>query len=223
MTEPLYDISPPIRMGTPVWPGDTEYAEVRTASIGPGCPVNVSSVTMSTHTGSHADAPFHYDADGKTVGQVDLARYLGPCRVVHVIGVSPLIEPEHVAGHLEPGIERVLFRTYQHAPIETWDSDFTAIAPATIELLHENGVVLVGLDTPSLDPQELEDARQPHGGAPPRHVRARDAGARRGAGGRLRADRPAAQAGRPRRRAGARRAAAAAGLTGPPPDRDGRR
>lgn len=154
MTKPLYDISPPIRMGTPVWPGDTEYAEARTASIAPGCPVNVSQVTMSTHTGSHADAPFHYDENGKTVGQMDLGRYIGPCRVVHAIGVSPLIEPEHVAGHLEPGVARVLFRTYERAPVETWDSDFTAIAPATIELLHEKGVILVGLDTPSLDPQE---------------------------------------------------------------------
>jgi arylformamidase len=109
---------------------------------------------MSTHTGSHADAPFHYDAQGQTVGAMDLSRYLGPCRVIHVIGVSPLIEPEHVAGHLEPAVERVLFRTYEQAPVETWDSNFTAIAPATIELLHEHGVVLVGLDTPSLDPQE---------------------------------------------------------------------
>ncbi len=154
MTQPLYDISPPIRMGTPVFPGDTEYAEARTASIGPGCPVNVSQVIMSTHTGSHADAPFHYDADGKTVGQVDLGRYIGPCRVVHVIGVSPLIEPEHVAAHLEAGVERVLFRTYEKAPVDKWDSGFTAIAPATVELLHEHGVVLVGLDTPSLDPEQ---------------------------------------------------------------------
>lgn len=154
MTQTLYDISPPIRTGTPVWPGDTEYSETRTWSIGPGNPVNVSHVTMSTHTGSHADAPFHYDAHGKTVGQLDLSRYIGPCRVIDVIGVEPLIEPEHVADRLEPGIERVLFRTYRTAPVETWDPDFTAIAPATIELLHETGVVLVGLDTPSLDPQE---------------------------------------------------------------------
>ncbi len=154
MPQTLYDISPPIRTGTPVWPGDTEYSETRTWTIGPGNPVNVSHITMSTHTGSHADAPFHYDADGKTVGQLDLSRYIGPCRVIHVIGVSPLIEPAHVEGHLEPGVERVLFRTYDRAPAETWDPDFTAIAPSTIELLHAAGVFLVGLDTPSLDPQE---------------------------------------------------------------------
>ena len=82
MTAPLYDISPPIRAGAPVWPGDTEYSEARSWAIGPGCPVNVSRFTMSTHTGSHADAPFHYAAEGARAGALDLSRYLGPCRLI---------------------------------------------------------------------------------------------------------------------------------------------
>lgn len=154
MTRPLYDISQPVKAGIPVWPGDSEYREERTWQIEPGCPVNVSAVTMSTHTGTHADAPFHYDPDGATVGGVDLGRYIGPCRVIHTIGAGPLIEPGHVEAYLEPGVERVLFRTYESAPVGQWDANFTAIHPATIDLLHENGVLLVGLDTPSLDPQD---------------------------------------------------------------------
>jgi arylformamidase len=35
-----------------------------------------------------------------------------------------------------------------------WDSAFTAFAPATLELLAAHGVRLVGLDTPSLDPEQ---------------------------------------------------------------------
>jgi arylformamidase len=153
-TRRLWDISPPIRTGIPVWPGDTEYAEQRTWSLSDSCPVNVSKFTMSTHTGAHADAPFHYDADGVKAGAMALERYIGPCRVVHAIGAAPLVEPGHVRRHLAPGITRLIVRTYARSPVERWDDGFTAVAPATIELLAQHGIALIGIDTPSLDPQD---------------------------------------------------------------------
>ena len=39
-------------------------------------------------------------------------------------------------------------------PRERWDEGFTAIAPATIRFLADRGVVLIGTDAPSLDPQD---------------------------------------------------------------------
>jgi arylformamidase len=149
----LWDITPAVRPGIPVWPGDTQYAEQRTWAIGPACPVNVSRFTMSTHTGAHADAPFHYDEAGARSGAADLARYLGPCRVIHAIGVRR-VEPVHLAAHHAALPPRVLFRTYAQAPQEHWDSAFACMAPALIEILADAGVVLVGIDTPSLDPQD---------------------------------------------------------------------
>jgi arylformamidase len=149
----LWDITPAIRPGIPVWPGDTDYAEQRSWAIGPGCPVNVSRFTMSTHTGAHADAPFHYDADGARSGAADLSRYLGPCRVIHAIGARR-VEPDQVAAHLGAIPPRVLLRTYARAPQESWDSNFACVAHATIERLADAGVVLIGIDTPSLDPQD---------------------------------------------------------------------
>jgi arylformamidase len=149
----LWDISPPLKLGLPVWPGDTPYDERRTWAMSETCPVNVSKFTMSTHSGAHADAPFHYDAAGARSGALDLARYIGPCRVVHAIGAAP-VEPRHVAAHLTPPIARILIRTYAQAPVTKWDGDFAAVAPTTIELLARSGVVLIGVDTPSLDPQE---------------------------------------------------------------------
>ncbi len=153
-TRRLWDISPPIRIGIPVWPGDTQYAEQRTWALAGSCPVNVSRFTMSTHTGAHADAPFHYDAGGARTGALALDRYIGPCRVIHAIGARSLVEPGHVRHHLAPGITRVLVRTYAKNPVERWDEGFTAVAPATLELLAQSGVGLIGIDTPSLDPQE---------------------------------------------------------------------
>ncbi|MCW5769993.1 MAG: arylformamidase [Rhodospirillaceae bacterium] len=153
MPQDFWDLSPPIRTGIPVWPGDTAYSESRNWAIGPGCPVNVSKFTMSTHTGSHADAPFHYAADGLPVGGLDLARYVGPCRLLDVTSAGALVERRHIDGRIDPAVPRLLFRTYAQAPLLHWDEDFTAIAADAIEHMAAHGVVLVGTDTPSLDPQ----------------------------------------------------------------------
>ena len=87
----LWDISPPIHAGAPVFPGDTAYSQTWVARIGPDCPVNVSAITLSPHVGAHADAPLHYDPEGAAIGAVDLQAFIGPCRVIHAIGCGPLI------------------------------------------------------------------------------------------------------------------------------------
>lgn len=153
MLGPLWDISPPVHAASPVFPGDARYEQRWAASIGPGCPVNVATLTLSPHTGAHADAPLHYDADGAAVGALDLAPYLGPCRVIHAIGVAPLIEWHHIAHAIDPTLPpRVLVRTYERMPSERWDEALCAYAPATIEALADRGVALVGIDTASIDP-----------------------------------------------------------------------
>jgi len=149
----LHDISPPIRPSLAVWPGDTPFTQERTWAIGPGCPVNVSRITLSTHTGAHADAPLHYAADGAPVDGLDLERYIGPCRVIDVRASSGAVQPADIAEQLAGAPPRILLRTAERADVEHWDPDFTAVAAATIDLLAAHGVVLIGTDTPSLDPE----------------------------------------------------------------------
>jgi arylformamidase len=148
----LWDISPAIGPGFPVFPGDTPFAQRWTWTLDERCPVNVSELTLSPHTGAHTDAPLHYDPRGASIAEVELATYLGPCRVVHTIGVGARIEPRHVIERLAGTPPRVLLRTYARAPAQ-WDPAFTAVAPQTVDALHELGVRLIGLDTPSLDPE----------------------------------------------------------------------
>jgi arylformamidase len=155
----IWDITQPVRPGIPVWPGDTAYGEDRIWGIGPGCPVNVSRLTLSTHTGTHADAPLHYDADGLPIGSVDLTPYLGPCRLIDVTAAEALVRPEHLRDKLDGVPPRVLLRTYRRFPHEAWDPGFTALDPETVELLAARGVRLVGTDAPSLDPQEAKELR----------------------------------------------------------------
>lgn len=151
---PLWDISAPVHAGSPVFPGDTPYSQQWCATIGPGCPVNVSAITLSPHVGSHADAPLHYDAQGAAIGAVALDAFIGPCRVVHAIGCGPLVEWRHIAhavDHLPP---RLLVRTYERMPVDAWDGQLAAFAPETVERLADAGVVLVGIDTASIDPAD---------------------------------------------------------------------
>ena len=149
----LWDISPTISAAIPVWPGDTPFDASPTWDIKDGCPVRVSRMTMTTHLGAHTDAPSHYDPQGQSIDTVGLAPYLGPCRVIHCTGART-VTPDDVAAHLDGVPPRVLLRTYARAPQAAWDPDFPAIAADTIALLAAKGVILVGTDAASLDPQD---------------------------------------------------------------------
>ncbi|MCA0213542.1 MAG: arylformamidase [Proteobacteria bacterium] len=157
MTRPppqLWDISPPVQPGSPVFPGDTPYQQQWAASIGPGCPVNVSSMTLSPHVGAHADAPLHYDPQGQAAGALDLLPYLGPCRVIHAMGCGPLVQWQHLQHALAALPARVLVRTYERMPVDRWDGALSAFAPDTVERLAAMGVTLIGIDTASIDPAD---------------------------------------------------------------------
>lgn len=149
----LIDISPPLDAATPAFPGDTSYQQRWAAQLGPGCPVNVSAITLSPHLGAHADAPLHYGAGAPAIGDVDLDPFLGRCRVLHAIGKGALIEPAHLDRGPGPLPPRVLVRTCVNAPTQ-WVQDFSAFAPSTIDWLARQGVRLVGIDTASVDPAD---------------------------------------------------------------------
>jgi arylformamidase len=147
----LYDLSPTIRPGFPVWPGDTPFESRLIWSLEEGASVNLSRVVTTPHLGSHADAPFHTEPRGETMEDLPLERYLGACRVVRVPPV-PVIEPRHVEGIDLTNPGRILFRTDSIRDRKTFPERFTALSPELAGLLGERGALLVGLDTPSVDP-----------------------------------------------------------------------
>ncbi|MBV7258377.1 arylformamidase [Erythrobacter crassostreae] len=151
----IWDISQRLRPDLPVWPGDTAFGHKRTWQMEEGSPVNVSAVTLSTHTGAHADAPLHYSPVASDIASVSLEPYLGECLVVDARSSGALIDVADLP-EIE-GTERVLFRTFDVFPHHVWEEDTTAIAPETIEWLASRGVKLVGLDGPSIDPQSSKD------------------------------------------------------------------
>jgi arylformamidase len=147
----IYDISQPISEGMAVWPGDRKFRTRQTLRIKKGRSCNVSELTMSTHTGTHLDAPYHFDDSGSDIASIPLQPYLGPARVV-----SMAVESCIVARDLKridwKGIERVLFRTRRRdLTPDRFDRDFVYLAEDGAEYLGTLGLLLVGTDSPSID------------------------------------------------------------------------
>ncbi|MHC5654733.1 arylformamidase [Stappia sp. ICDLI1TA098] len=153
----LIDITPPLRPGAAVFPGDAPYKVTSTFAISPGCPVNVTEVSLSTHCGAHADAPLHYAADGASIDELSLDDYIGPARLIDARGEGPLCRPEALLPALEGAPARILLRLADGLDPDRWPHGFRALAPETVEMLAERGVRLVGVDVPSVDPETSKD------------------------------------------------------------------
>ena len=150
----LWDISQTLRPGLPVWPGDTPFSRGRRWTLGPDSPVTVSRFETTVHAGAHADAPLHYSEGGPSAADVPLEAYLGPCRLVDARGQGASITAAFVRAAVSDPPARVLFRTFERFPRNHWVDTFTAMDADAIRLLAAMGVRLVGLDSPSLDPQD---------------------------------------------------------------------
>jgi len=147
----VYDISPPITTDLAVWPGDTPMTREILSDMRSGDHLTLSTLHATVHLGAHADGPNHYDRDAGGIDTVDIDRYLGRCRVVRIeVERGERILP----GHLPPGPypPRVLLSTGTYPDPERFNDDFAALSPELVNAFHEQGVLLVGLDTPSIDP-----------------------------------------------------------------------
>lgn len=149
----LYDITRPITPALAVWPGDTPYSARPVLQISKGDSVNLTTLTLSAHTGTHADAPYHFLDSGGKINQVPLEPYLGPA---HVADFSDLVGPLTPA-HLERAqlgrLERLLIRTRcSRLADERWPEEIVYPTVETAQWLASRGVRLFGTDCPSVDP-----------------------------------------------------------------------
>ncbi|MDB4947554.1 MAG: cyclase family protein [Gemmatimonadetes bacterium] len=157
-TSRLFDVSRPVRAGTPVWPGDAPCCIRWTMLRSEGSTVNVAELSMSAHTGTHADGPFHVSDHGVRIGAAPLESYLGPARVVDARGCA-MIDGDLLLRELGGGAwpERLLFHTGAWSDPDVFPTAFAAPTPAAAAMLAEAGVRLVGTDAPSVDPFDSRD------------------------------------------------------------------
>ena len=151
----IRDISPLIDESIAVWPGDTPYRTHDTLRLRDGDSVNLSDIRLSCHTGAHADAPLHYVEGAAGIAELSLETFVGPCTLLEVNPADGAIRPQDLGS--EDFNPRVLFRTTQRGDRSVFVTEFSYLTVELVDTLADRGVVLVGLDSPSVDAFDSED------------------------------------------------------------------
>jgi arylformamidase len=149
----LYDITPLVSARLAVWPGDTPLSREILRDMKKGDNITLSTLRATVHLGAHADAPNHYGRDAAAIHERDLNYYLGPCQVVWVnTAPGSVLEPRAINTPIQT--TRVLIATGTYPDAEAFHTNSAALAPHLVDWFHDQGVILIGVDTPSVDPFE---------------------------------------------------------------------
>ncbi|HBV96810.1 MAG TPA: cyclase [Desulfotomaculum sp.] len=143
----LYDITQPLYQGMPIYPGDPEVNIKKVQEIDSDG-VEVHSVSLGTHSGTHIDAPRHLFKEGKTVDQIDPAVLIGSSDLFGIEGISK-IGLDHISG-LKPGRRLILKTGFKISSGEM--KDYPYLLPDAGRYLVSCRISLLGIDSPSVDP-----------------------------------------------------------------------
>lgn len=157
----FHDITRPLHNALAPWPDDTAFDYRLTWRMDAGSSVNVGAVTMGTHNGTHADAPFHFLPDGARIDALDPGIYVGPAVVADVTGVGWTVGRDDLADaarHFgQNGVTRLLLKTGAWPDGAPFPTRIPLLAPDVPAWLGEHGVRLLGLDVPSVDAIDSHD------------------------------------------------------------------
>jgi arylformamidase len=148
----IYDISPLIHEGLGVFPGDQKFERKHALSFSNNDHLELSSIITTLHIGAHVDAPSHYHPDGKSIEQLDLDLYLGPCQVFKLRNPTNRVLVEDIKD-FEIRTQRILLQTNSFPDPDQWNSDFCGLSEEVVEYFADKKVKLLGIDTPSMDPE----------------------------------------------------------------------
>jgi arylformamidase len=141
----IYDITRRLSGDVVVYPGD-RVPRVTREDRGDYL---ISELVLSSHSGTHVDAPLHYLKAGMTVDTIPLEWLIGPVQVIDCSAGTGLIGREELAA-LAPGMTRVLIRT-SFSGMETFSSGFRGLSIDAAAYLADSGVRCIGTDTPSIE------------------------------------------------------------------------
>ncbi|MFO8059086.1 MAG: cyclase family protein [Bacillota bacterium] len=156
----IHDITLPVSEDIAPWPGDAGFKLNWKRRISSGDAANVSALSLSSHFGTHMDAPSHFIRDGITIDQIPPEIVMGPCAV---LDLRPHLEDDlagadvlqQAAGQLytmAPSLPpRILMRT-GYVPGRPFRTDFVSLAREAVDWLLQREVFLLGTDAPSIDP-----------------------------------------------------------------------
>src|SRR4051794_10386947 len=110
----IFDITHHLRSSLAGWPGDTPFAYSLTWSIRGRDAVNVGRFTTAIHTGTHCDAPYHFDDAGEPVDRLPLDAFVGPAILVdltRIVSQRNTIRREDLSPSILRSAPRLLLRT----------------------------------------------------------------------------------------------------------------
>ncbi len=147
------DVSLPITSTLVHWPGQLGL-RVRMLQTMAKDSVEVSELMMSSHTGTHIDAPRHFVAGTGSVDQIDLNKLIGPALVVSVKprhGIEIL--PSDLPIKQWKGVERIFFKTTDTKKLHSkeFTDRFYSLHIDTAKLLVQKGIKLVGMSYLSVE------------------------------------------------------------------------
>jgi arylformamidase len=140
-----FDVSRPLSEDMLVYPGDinpTFHMEK------PGN-YRISDLHMSSHTGTHIDAPIHYLDTGDKIDTVPFDSLIGRCRVVDVSSAGNRITQAHLTGKIE-GAERLLLKT-AFSGKDVFQKDYPCLSLDAAEFVISCGIRCIGIDSPSIE------------------------------------------------------------------------
>lgn len=153
MSEKFYDISAAIYHNMPVYPGDPRVRIRSYADVRKGHPFNGLILSLGSHTGTHVDSPYHFDAEGITVDDLPLSTFYGSALVREVDGVDFVDEDVLSLLDIPEGTIRLLLKTSNSRLWEQteFNEQFVHITYGGAQWLVERGIKLVGVDYISIE------------------------------------------------------------------------
>jgi arylformamidase len=109
----------------------------------------LSELHMSTHSGTHIDAPSHYMKDDRSVEKIPPGQLVGECRVLDLRDCGNVITARDLEGRTG-GAKRILIRTV-FSECREFNPEYPALAPDAARFITRSGVVLAGIDSPSIE------------------------------------------------------------------------
>ena len=155
----IYDITLTVTPDLITWPGDPPILVERIAKMEEGESNNVTKISMSAHTGTHVDAPYHFlGGQASTVDQIALKTLTGRVYVLEMLSEDIITAKSLENAEIPPRTRRLIFKTRNsqlwtnHA--KTFRTDYVSISADGAQFLVERGVKLVGIDYLSVAPYQ---------------------------------------------------------------------
>lgn len=141
----IFDVTRELSEKTPVFPGDPSPV-ITEMNCGEYV---ITELQISSHCGTHIDAPSHFIRGGLTVDRIPPEILIGDACVLDCTGIRGPVGVEDLLDRIG-GVRRLLLKT-RSFPLDEISPDFSCLTAEAARYLVAQGILCLGIDTPSVD------------------------------------------------------------------------